>query len=115
MAGSGAGGAGPALLLRIAYPGAWPASLGLNLVVVVGASLALGGALAGAIAPQVLDTMRLLTLNSSDPAAIAATVGNIVLVAGVVCALAYFAFGARADGIRMTPVRQLSWWADGCW
>lgn len=96
------------LLLRIAYPGAWPASLGLNLVVVVGASLALGGALAGAIAPQVLDTMRLLTLNSSDPAAIAATVGNIVLVAGVVCALAYFAFGARADGIRITPVRQLS-------
>jgi hypothetical protein len=52
--------------------------------------------------------MRLLTLNSSDPTAIAATVGNIVLVAGVVCALAYFAFGARADGIRITPVRQLS-------
>jgi hypothetical protein len=96
------------LLLRIAYPGAWPASLGLNLVVVVGASLALGGALAGAIVPQALDTMRLLNLSSSDPAAIAATAGNIVLVAGVVCALSYFAFGARADGIRMAPIRQLS-------
>src|SRR5215210_2583279 len=33
------------LFLRIAYPGAWPASLGLNLVVVVGAALALAGAL----------------------------------------------------------------------
>jgi hypothetical protein len=52
--------------------------------------------------------MRLLNLSSSDPAAIAATAGNIVLVAGVVCALAYFAFGARADGIRMAPIRQLS-------
>ena len=103
------------LLLRIAYPGAWPASLGLNLVVVVGASLALGGALAGAIVPQALDTMRLLNLSSSDPAAIAATVGNIVLVAGVVCALAYFAFGARADGYGWHRSGSFLWWADGCW
>ena len=98
---------GMLLLLRIAYPGAWPASFGLNLVVVVGASLALGGALAGSIVPQALDTMRLVTV-SGDPVAIAALVGNVVLVAGVVCALSYFAFGARADGERPMPIRQLS-------
>jgi hypothetical protein len=95
------------LLLRIAYPGAWPASFGLNLVVVVGASLALGGALAGSIVPQALDTMRLVTV-SGDPVAIAALVGNVVLVAGVVCGLSYFAFGARADGERPMPIKQLS-------
>jgi hypothetical protein len=96
------------LLLRVAYPGAWPASFGLNLVVVVGASLALGGALAGAIVPQVLDTMRVLDFTKLDAAGIAALVGNIVLVIGVVCALAYFAFGARANGTRLTPVREMS-------
>ena len=96
------------LLLRVAYPGAWPASFGLNLVVVVGASLALGGALAGAIVPQALDTMRVLDFSKLDAAGIAALVGNVVLVVGVVCGLAYFAFGARADGSRLTPVREMS-------
>jgi hypothetical protein len=95
------------LLLRIAVPGAWPASLGLNLVVVVGAALALGGALAGILVPQTLDTMRLLYL-SDDPAAIAALVGNVVLVLGVICALIYFAFGARANGERPRVVREVS-------
>src|SRR5687768_13432782 len=66
------------LLMRIAYPGAWPASFGLNLVVAVGAALALGGALAGTIVPQSLDTMRLLDFN--DPFTLT---GNIVLVLGV--------------------------------
>ena len=96
------------MLLRMAFPGAWPASFGLNLVVVVGASLALGGALAGAVVPQVLDTMSMLDFNKLDAAGIAALVGNIVLVVGVVCALAYFAFGARANGTRLTPVREMS-------
>jgi hypothetical protein len=96
------------MLLRIAFPGAWPASFGLTLVVVVGASLALGGALAGALVPQVLDTMRILDFNKLDAAGIAALVGNIVLVVGVVCALAYFAFGARANGTRLSPVREMS-------
>jgi hypothetical protein len=91
------------LLMRIAFPGAWPASFGLNLVVVVGSALALGGALAGTIVPQSLDTMRLLDFN--DPLAVA---GNIVLLLGVVCALAYFAFGARAGGERSQPVRILA-------
>jgi hypothetical protein len=95
------------MLLRIAYPGAWPASFGLNLVVVVGASLALGGALAGAVVPQALDTMRLMTIGD-DPASIAAIAGNVVLVAGVVCALSYFAFSARPNGERPVPIRQLS-------
>src|SRR5437588_5886213 len=81
------------LLMRIAYPGAWPASFGLNLVVVVGSSLALGGALAGAIIPQSLDTMRLMSFNDAAPVTIARDVGTVVLVGGVVCALAYFAFG----------------------
>ena len=95
------------LLLRIAVPGAWPASLGLNLVVVVGAALALGGALAGILVPQTLDTMRLLYF-SDEPAAIAALVGNIVLVLGVICALVYFAFAAKANGERPRVVREVS-------
>ena len=99
---------GVLLLLRVAYPGAWPASFGLNLVVVVGASLALGGALAGVVVPQALDTMRLLSMGNLDAAGTAALVGNVVLVIGVVCALAYFAFGAKADGTRFAPVRQMS-------
>jgi hypothetical protein len=96
------------LLLRIAYPGAWPSSFGLNLVVVVGASLAFGGALAGVIVPQALDTMRLINFYDTSAAGIAAIAGNIVLVLGVICALAYFAFGARANGVRPAPVAQLS-------
>jgi len=99
---------GVLLLLRVAYPGAWPASFGLNLVIVVGASLVLGGALAGAIVPQALDTMRTLDFTNLDAVGIAALAGNIVLVLGVVCALAYFAFGARANGTRFTPVREMS-------
>jgi hypothetical protein len=91
------------LLMRIAFPGAWPASFGLNLVVVVGAALALGGALAGTLVPQAFDTMRLLDLN--NPVAL---VGNIVLVVGVICALAYFAFAARPSGERPQPVHSLS-------
>jgi hypothetical protein len=91
------------LLLRFAYPGAWPASFGLNLVVVVGSALALGGALAGSIVPQALDTMRLMDFN--NPAAVA---GNVVLLVGVIVALAYFAFGARPSGDRPMPIRALS-------
>jgi MFS family permease len=91
------------LLMRLAFPGAWPASFGLNLVVVVGAALALGGALAGTIVPQSLDTIRKLDLNNPY-----ALVGNIVLVAGVVCALAYFAFGARPSGVRPAPIQAMS-------
>jgi hypothetical protein len=91
------------LLLRIAHPGAWPASFGLNLVVVVGAALALGGALAGTILPQSLDTMRLLDFN--DPYALT---GNVVLVLGVVSALTYFAFAAKPDGERPMPLKAVS-------
>jgi hypothetical protein len=91
------------LLLRIAYPGAWPTQFGLNLVVVVGSALALGGALAGTIVPQSLDTMRLLNFN--DPYTLT---GNVVLVLGVVTALSYFAFGVRPNGRRPMPVRALS-------
>ena len=91
------------LLMRLAFPGAWPASFGINLVVVVGAALALGGALAGAIVPQSLDTIRKLDFNNPY-----ALVGNIVLVAGVICALSYFAFGARANGQRTAPIQAVS-------
>jgi hypothetical protein len=91
------------LLLRIAFPGAWPASFGLNLVVVVGSALALGGALAGTIIPQSLDTIRLLRFD--DPYTLS---GDIVLLLGVVAALAYFAFGVRRDGTKALPLRALS-------
>lgn len=91
------------LLMRIAFPGAWPASFGLNLVVVVGAALALGGALAGALVPQSLDTIR--KLDFGNPYTL---IGNIVLVLGVVCALTYFAFVARPGGERPAPIRAVS-------
>jgi hypothetical protein len=96
------------LLLRVAYPGAWPASFGLNIVVVVGSALALGGALAGSIIPQSLDTIRLLDFNNP-----VAAVGNVVLLLGVVAGLAYFAFGARPNGERPMPIRALS--TSGRW
>src|SRR3954451_11092654 len=96
------------LLLKIAYPGAWPASFGLNIVVVVGSALALGGALAGSIVPQSLDTMRLLDFNNPVTA-----VGNVVLLLGVVAGLTYFAFGARPNGDRPMPIRALS--TSGRW
>jgi hypothetical protein len=92
------------LLMRLAFPGAWPASFGLNLVVVVGASLALGGALAGTIIPQALDTVRLLPFD--DPTRL---VGNIVVVVGVICTLAYFTFSARRNGERPAPVGVLAY------
>lgn len=91
------------LLMRLAFPGAWPASFGLNLVVVVGASLALAGALAGTIVPQSLDTMRLLNFN--NPAAL---VGDIVLLLGVICGLAYFTFSAKPDGQRHALIKPLA-------
>src|SRR5437762_13050090 len=91
------------LLLRILYPGAWPSQFGLNLVVVVGSALALGGALAGTIVPQTLDTMRLLHFDNSYT-----LVGDIVLVLGVIAALSYFAFGVRPNGNRPAPLMALS-------
>src|SRR5689334_18624490 len=91
------------LLLRIVYPAAWPSSFGLNVAVVVGSALALGGALAGTIVPQTLDSMRLLVF--SNPYQVA---GNVILVLGVITALAYFAFGARPNGARPAPVAALS-------
>ncbi|MDQ6693299.1 MAG: hypothetical protein M3014_02625, partial [Chloroflexota bacterium] len=91
------------LLVRIALPGAWPSTFGLNLVVAVGASLAIGGALAGTIVPQSLDTARLLNFN--DPIAL---IGNLVLLVGVICALAYFAFITRPGGKRPQPIKALS-------
>lgn len=101
------------LLMRIVYTGAWPSSFGLNLVVVVGSALALGGALAGTLVPQALDTLRLLDFNTLDGPTVARDVGNLVLIVGVVCALAYFAFGVRPNGRRAAPVRTLS--AVGRW
>ncbi len=91
------------LLLRIVFPGAWPSQLGLNVVVVVGSALALGGALAGTIVPQTLDTMR--PLHFDNPYTL---VGDIVLVLGVIAALSYFAFGMRPNGNRAAPLTALS-------
>lgn len=101
------------LLLRIAFPGAWPTSFALNIVVVVGSALAIGGALAGSIVPQALATMRLLDFNTLDAPTIARDIGDLVLVLGVICALSYFAFGARHNGDRPRPLRAIS--AAGRW
>ncbi len=96
------------LLLRIVYPQAWPSQFGLNLVVIVGSALAIGGALAGTIVPQLLDTMR--PLHFDNPYTLT---GDIVLVLGVIAALSYFAFGVRPDGKRSMPLMALS--TSGRW
>ncbi|WP_129633444.1 hypothetical protein [Candidatus Oscillochloris fontis] len=64
----------------------WVANIPLALVFGVGAALALGGALVGTLAPQLLDTVRPI---SNDPSQ---AIGSVLLVLGVVLTLSYFYF-----------------------
>jgi hypothetical protein len=64
----------------------WLANIPLGLMFGIGAALAIAGATAGTLLPQLLDTAR---PNSGDPAQL---VGSILLVVGVVLTLCTFYF-----------------------
>lgn len=71
----------------------WLANIPLALVFGVGAALAVGGAIIGTLAPQILDTSRRPLLG--DPAQIA---GTVVLALGTIITLAAFAYTAPKEG-----------------
>lgn len=64
----------------------WLANFPLALLFGVAAALAVGGALAGTLLPQLLDTARPIQANPFD------LVGSILLALGVVATLCYFYF-----------------------
>jgi len=64
----------------------WLANLPLGLLFGVGAALALGGALAGTLFPQLLDSARPLGASLSE------LIGNVFLSFGVIFTLMYFYF-----------------------
>ncbi len=72
----------------------WLANIPLALIFGVGAALAIGGAVAGTILPQLVDTARPL---QGDVAQI---VGAVVLALGTIITLAMFTYTSRQEGQR---------------
>jgi len=70
----------------------WLANIPLALVFGVGAALAIGGAISGTLAPQILDTARPL---SGGPAQVA---GVVVLALGTVVTLSAFYYTVAREG-----------------
>jgi hypothetical protein len=87
-------------VFRPNFPLATPALL---VVTAVAAALALGGALAGTLVPQMAATM--LSLNPAQVGVFGA-LNNAIIVLGVLVSLYYFSFGVRPDG-RRGPVGAL--------
>jgi hypothetical protein len=81
-------------VFRPNFPLATPALL---VVTAVAAALALGGALAGTLVPQMAATM--LSLNPAQVGVFGA-LNNAIIVLGVLVSLYYFSFGVRPDGRR---------------
>jgi hypothetical protein len=71
----------------------WLANIPLALLFGVGAALAVGGALAGTLAPQLLDTAA-RPLSGS----LATIIGTLVLALGVIMVLSVFRYKAPAEG-----------------
>jgi hypothetical protein len=69
------------------------ASLPLGIVLGVGCALAIAGALAGSLIPQVQATM--LSLDPSQP--LKTVINNAIVIAGVIGTLLYFYFTARPN------------------
>jgi hypothetical protein len=88
---------GVLFLGRLARPNFPLATPALTIVTVVAAALALGGALAGTLVPQMAATM--LSLNPAQVGLFGA-LNNLIIVAGVLVSLYYFSFGVRPDGKR---------------
>jgi hypothetical protein len=82
---------------RLARPNFALATPALTIVAVVAAGLALGGALAGTLVPQMAATM--LSLNPAQVGVFGA-LNNVIIVLGVLVSLYYFSFGVRQDGRR---------------
>jgi len=83
------------LVLRPVAPLRALASLPLAVVVGVGAALAIAGALAGSLIPQVQATM--LSLNPAQP--LESFVNNLLIVVGVCSTVLYFFFTAKEKSI----------------
>ena len=81
------------LLLRGAGPLGWLSNWGVAFVVGAGSALALAGALAGTLVPQVTASAVPLSFGE-DVAGWGALLGNLVLVVGVIATLTYFYFTA---------------------
>ncbi len=88
---------GVLFLGRLFRPNFALATPALAVVTVVAAGLALGGALAGTLLPQMAATM--LALNPAQVGVFGA-LNNAIIIIGVVVSLYYFSFGVRADGRR---------------
>ncbi len=89
------------LLVRPIAPLRALASLPLGLVVGVGAALAVAGAIAGSLLPQVRATML-----SLDPAQTPEVfVNNLLIIIGVVSTILYFFFTAKQDSIAGKALR----------
>ncbi len=73
----------------------WLASLPLAFLVGIGAALSVGGALTGALVPQIQATM--LPLNPQ--LGLERCLNNLVIILGTICALVYFYFTARPQSI----------------
>ena len=86
---------GVLLLWRAVRPTSGAGTVGLNIVTVTAAGLAVGGVLAGTLLPQMLATM--LALNPTQPLAL---LNNLIIIAGVLASLYYFSFGVRPNGQR---------------
>jgi len=86
-------GLGVLLLLRPSKAGRQVTNLIVALVIGTVAALALVGAVAGTLIPQVGATI--VNLRGSDGASGADIIGNVVLVAGALLSLAYFQFTLR--------------------
>jgi len=78
------------LLVRPIAPLRSLASFPLALIVGVGAALAVAGAIAGSLLPQVSGTM--LSLNPSQP--VATVINNALIIIGVISTVLYFYFTA---------------------
>lgn len=92
------------LLLRPIAPLRALASLPLAVIVGVGAALAVAGAVAGSLLPQVNATM--LSLDLGQPRSV--FINNLIIIVGVVSTILYFFFTARQKSLPGTGLRVAS-------
>jgi hypothetical protein len=89
------------LLLRPVAPLRALSSLPLALIVGVGAALAVAGAVAGSLLPQVGATM--LSLNPSQP--LEALINNLLVILGIISTVLYFFFTAKEKSVPAKGLR----------
>jgi hypothetical protein len=92
------------LLMRPIAPLRALASLPLAVIVGVGAALAVAGAVAGSLLPQISATM--LSLNPAQPRSV--LINNLIIIVGVISTVLYFFFTARQKSIPGAGLRVAS-------